>query len=109
MDIGACLQGLHPTVTRTTLHHVNRMATAMVVLTGRVTMLGLSRWAGTGGSSRTGQRFFSTVMPWARLLWVFFRQHLSCPGDGALLVGDAVVATTAGKQTDGLDRFCARL
>ena len=37
----------------------------MLVMTGRVTMLGISRWAGKGGSYRTVQRFFSTVIPWA--------------------------------------------
>jgi len=41
-------------------------------MTGRVTMLGISRWAGKGGSYRTVQRVFSTVMPWAILFWVFF-------------------------------------
>jgi len=30
----------------------------MLVMTGRVTMLGLARWAGKGGSYRTVQRFF---------------------------------------------------
>jgi hypothetical protein len=49
------------------------------------------------------------VMPWATLFWVFFRQHLSCPEEVYLLVGDEVVATKAGKQTYGLDRFFASL
>jgi len=79
------------------------------VMTGRVTMLGLSRWAGKGGSSRTVQRFFSTVIPWAMLFWVFFRQHVYCPGDVYLLVGDEVVVTKAGKLTHGLDRFFSSL
>jgi len=81
----------------------------MVVMTGRVTMLGLSRWAGKGGSYRTVQRFFSTVIPWATLFWVFFRQHVYRPEDTYLLVGDEVVATKAGKHTHGLDRFFASL
>ena len=81
----------------------------MLVMTGRVTMLGLSRWAGPGGSDRTVQRFFSTVIPWATLFWVFFRQHVYCPTDVSLLVGAEVGATKAGKQTHGLDRFFASL
>ena len=76
MDILALLQCLQPTVTRTTLRQFSRIALAMLVMTGRVTMLGLSRWAGQGGSYRTVQRFFSTVIPWATLFWVFFRQHV---------------------------------
>jgi putative transposase len=74
-----------------------------------MTMLGLSRWAGQGGSSRTVQRFFSTVIPWATLFWVFFRQHLYRTEDVYLLAGDAVVVTKAGKTTHGLERFFSRL
>jgi hypothetical protein len=55
------------------------------------------------------QRFFSTVLPWALLFWVFFRQHVYRPGDVYLLVGDEVVVTKAGKTTHGLDRFFASL
>ena len=46
-------------------------------------MLGLSRWTGPGGSYRTVQRFCSTVIPWAMLFWVFFRQHVYGPQDGS--------------------------
>jgi hypothetical protein len=81
----------------------------MIVMTGRVTMLGLSRWAGKGGSYRTVQRFFSTVIPWATLFWVFFRQHVYRPEDVSLVVGEEVVATKAGKHTHGLDRFFSSL
>jgi putative transposase len=109
MDILACLQCLQSTVTRTTLRQCRCIAMAMLVMTGRVTMLGLSRWAGPGGSYRTVQRFFATVMPWATLFWVFFRHHVYRSEDGYLLVGDEVVVTKAGKITHGLDRFFASL
>src|SRR5713101_2539741 len=109
MDIVACLQCLQPTVTRTTLRQCRRIALAMVVMTGRVTMLGLSRWAGPGGSYRTVQRFFATVIPWATLFWVFFRHHVYRSEEVYLLVGDEVVVTKAGKITYGLDRFFASL
>ena len=109
MDIVALLQCLQPAVTKTTRRQCSRIVLAMLVMTGRVTMLGLSRWAGPGGSYRTVQRFFSTVIPWATLFWVFFRQHVYCPADVYLLVGDEVVATKAGKQTHGLDRFFSSL
>jgi len=109
MDILALLQCLQPAVTKTTLRQCSRIALAMLAMTGRVTMLGLSRWAGPGGSYRTVQRFFSTVIPWATLFWVFFRQHVYCPADVYLLVGDEVVATKAGKQTYGVDRFFSSL
>jgi putative transposase len=109
MDILALFQCLQPHVTATTCRQGSRIALAMLVMTGRVTMLGIARWAGTGGSYRTVQRFFSTAIPWAMLLWVFFRQHLYRPGDVYLLAGDEVVVTKAGKTTYGLDRFFASL
>ena len=109
MDTVALCQCLKPYVTATTLRQLSRITFALLVMTGRVTMLGLSRWAGKGGSDRTVQRFFATVIPWAMLFWVFFRQHVYCPEDVYLLAGDAVVVTKAGKHTHGLDRFFASL
>lgn len=80
---------------------LSRIIVALLVITGRITRLGLSRWAGQGGSYGTVQRFFSTVIPWATLFWVCFRQHISCPEDIDLLAGDEVVVTKAGKKTHG--------
>jgi len=88
---------------------LSRIVAALLVMTGRVTMLGISRWAGSGGSYRTVQRFFAQALPWAILFWVFFRQHLYCADEVYLLVGDEVVATKAGKHTHGLDRFFSSL
>src|SRR5216683_5848711 len=109
MDILACLQCLQPIVPRTTLRQCRRIAMALLVMTGRVTMLGLSRWAAPRCSNRTVQRFFATVIPWATLFWVFFRHHVYRSEDVYLLVGDEVVVTKAGKLTYGLDRFLASL
>jgi putative transposase len=39
-------------------------------MTGRVTMLGIARWTEAGGSYRTVQRFFHSVIPWAELFWL---------------------------------------
>ncbi len=105
MDILAVLTCLQPCLTATTICHLSRIIWAMLVITGRVTMLGLSRWAGKGGSYRTVQRFFATAIPWAQVLWLFFRQHLFQADDVYLLAGDEVVVTKAGKHTYGLDRF----
>jgi DDE superfamily endonuclease len=109
VEIVALLHCLQPHVTTTTLRQCNRIAWAMLVMTGRVTMLGISRWAGQGGSYRTVQRFFAQALPWAILFWVFFRQHVYRPQDVYLLVGDEVIVTKAGKATYGLDRFFASL
>ena len=109
VDIGALWQWTRPHVPATTVRQCSRIIVAMVAMPGWVTMLGLSRWAGRGGSYRTVQRFFATVIPWAMLFWVFFRQQVYCPGEVYLLVGDEVVVTKAGKLTYGLDRFFASL
>jgi hypothetical protein len=90
MDILALFQCLQSHVTATILCQLSLMALAMLVLPGRVTMLGLSRWASKGGSYRTVQRFFSQVLPWAMLFWVFFRQHVHRPEEVYLLAGDEV-------------------
>ena len=110
MEIVALLQCLQPYLAHTTLRQLGRIAFAMFVMTGRVTMLGISRWAGKGGSYRTVQRFFYTkAIPWAVLFWTFFRQQLHCKEHVYLLSGDEVVVTKAGHETYGLDRFYASL
>jgi putative transposase len=109
MDIVALLHCLQPYVPATTLRQCNRIVRALLVMTGRITMLGMSRWAGKGGSYRTIQRFFATVIPWGLLFWVFFRHHVYCPGDVYLVAGDDVIVTKAGTCTHGLDRFFASL
>jgi hypothetical protein len=107
LDIVALLQCCRPFVKATTLRQFSKIIVALLAMTGRVTMLGISRWAGQGGSYRTVQRFFSTVLPWAQLFWVFFRQHLQRPDAVYILAGDEVVVSKAGHHTHGLDRFFA--
>jgi hypothetical protein len=100
---------LHPEVTMTTVRQFSRIALALLAMTGRVTMLGISRWTGQGGSYRTVQRFFATLLPWATLFWLFFRSHLFHSDDVYILAGDETVVSKAGKHTYGLDRFFASL
>src|SRR4051794_5030335 len=97
-----CLQ---PELTVTTIRQFSRIALAMLAMTGRVTMRGISRWTGDGGSYRTVQRLFYTALPWASLFWLFFRTHLLRADDVYFLGGDETVVTKAGKHTPGLDRF----
>jgi putative transposase len=92
-------------VSMTTVRQLSRIALALLTMTGRVTMLGIARWTGDGGSYRTLQRFFATALPWAQVLWCFFRQHLFQADDVYLLAGDEVVVPKAGKTTHGLARF----
>ena len=108
-DILSLLQCLLPQVNATTMRQLKQIILAMLAMNGRVTMRGISRWAGIGGSYRTMLRFFHTVIPWATLFWLFFRRHLFRVNEVYLLAGDEVVVTKAGKHTYGLDRFFSGL
>ena len=102
MMVFVCLnQSLHPTA----LRQLMVIAQAMLTMTGRVTMLGLSRWAGKGGSYRTIQRFFNTTVNWSLLQWVLIRTHLWKPGEVMVAAGDDVIVSKSGQCTHGLDRF----
>ena len=109
MDILALLQPIEDSLSKTTLQQMSRVIIAMLAMTGRVTMLGLARWAGQGSSYRTIQRFYNTAIPWAQVFWQFFSQHLFQKEAVYILAGDESVVSKAGKKTYGLDRFFSGL
>ena len=74
-DILTLLQCLVPEIKVTTMRQLNRIILAMLAMSGRVTMLGISRLAGTGGSYRTVIRFFHTVIAWAKVFFVGICSH----------------------------------
>lgn len=81
----------------------------MIAMTGRVTMLGISRWTGKGGSYRSIQRFFNAIIPWSLVFKLFFEAHLSNSEGEHFLVGDECIATKSGKETHGIDHFFSGL
>lgn len=109
MNILALLEILSPVLSKTDIRRMRWIAQSMLSMTGRVTMLGISRWAGKGGSYRTVQRFFNTSIPWLKIFFLFFKQHLFNIKFEYLLAGDESVITKSGKLTFGLDRFYAGL
>lgn len=109
MNIIALIACLAPYVTATTLRQMAVVIAAILAMTGRITMLGISRWTEKGGSYRTVQRLFNTVLPWPLLYWAFFRTQLYQPEAPYILVGDECVVPKAGKHTHGLDRFFSSL
>ena len=109
MNILALLQCIQPTISATNVKRLSRIAIAMIAMTGRVTMLGLSRWIGKGGSYRTVQRFFNALIPWPQVFKLFFQQHLNGSDGEYFLAGDECVATKSGKETHGLDHFFSGL
>ena len=100
-DIMVLLACLSQCLDPTTLGQLRRVAEAMLSMTGRVTMRGLSRWSGQGGSYRTIQRFFNASVNWCHLNWLFLRHHVLDADDVVLMSGDHVVVTKSGKMTYG--------
>ena len=104
-SIVALLQPIAPLLEPTTVRQLSQVLFGMLVISGRLTMLGLSRWTEKGGSYRTIQRLYHSVLPWTALHWAFFRKRLLKPDDEYIIAGDEVVVSKAGKKTHGLDRF----
>jgi hypothetical protein len=109
LDVLALLQCLAPLLPATTLGQFSLIIVAVLAMTGRVTMLGLSRWTEPGGSYRTVQRFFNSALDWGQLHWTLVKTHLLHAQDTYILAGDEVVVTKAGDETHGLDRFFSSL
>jgi putative transposase len=108
-DIMVVLACFSQCVEPTTLRQFGRVIEALLSISGRVTMKGLSRWSDQGGSYRTIQRFFNTSLNWLELNWLLIRHHLWDGDDVALMSGDHVVVTKSGKTMHGLDRFFSSL
>jgi len=104
-EILALLQNIAPLLEKTTFRQLSQVVFGMLVASGRITMLGLSRWTEKGGSYRTIQRLYHSVLCWNALQWLFFRERFLKSEDEYLIAGDEVVVSKAGKKTYGLDRF----
>ena len=63
-EILALLQSIAPLISKTTLRQMSQVIFGMLAASGRITMLGLSRWTEKGGSYRTIQRFYSSELAW---------------------------------------------
>ena len=109
MTILPFLLCLQPTLSHTSLNQLAIICEAIFTLTGRVTMLGISRLTNKGGSYRTIQRFFASSLPWLNIFWLFFQHHIYLSDEIYLLAGDESVVTKAGNHTHGIDRFFASL
>jgi putative transposase len=107
-EIIAILSTLGPHLTPRTLNQLTLVVEALLAMTGRVTMLGLSRWTEKGGSYRTVQRFFKEKIDWPALRWQLVKQHLTGSKEVWLLAGDEVMVTKSGKETHGLGIFFLR-
>ena len=104
-DLSFLLNLLCTHLDRTTGKQLSIIVEAMFTMTGRITMLGISRWSEKGGSYRTIQRFFNRNIPWLTLNWVLFQSILVKNRGVILIAGDATVVTKSGKSTHALGKF----
>jgi hypothetical protein len=104
-EILALLQNIAPLLEKTTFRQLSQVIFGMLVASGRITMLGLSRWTEKGGSYRTIQRLYHSVLSWKAIQWLFFRECFLKLEDEYIIAGDEVIISKAGKKTYGLDRF----
>ncbi|PZN77022.1 MAG: hypothetical protein DM484_15515 [Candidatus Methylumidiphilus alinenensis] len=107
-EIIATLSTLSPHLNKRTMNQLAIVVEAVLAMTGRVTMLGLSRWAEKGGSYRTVQRFFGEKIEWPTLRWQLIKQNVAGAKGVWLMTGDEVVVTKSGKETHGLGIFFLR-
>src|SRR5207302_9565490 len=108
-DIMVLLACVSQSIEPTPFRQLGRVIEAMLSMSGRVTMRGLSRWCGKGGSDRAIQRLFHTSVHWCPLPWLLRRQHVLDADDVVLLSGEHGVVTSAGKTAFGCERMFTSL
>ena len=104
-DILSVFSVLYPHLSTTSVRQFSRVVLGLLAMTGRVTMLNMSRWTSEGGSYRTVQRFFNTLIPWGSVYWVFFTTYLLDRESAYILAGDETIVSKSGQSTYGLSRF----
>ncbi len=105
MNILALISTIEEQINKTTTRQLRQVIGSILSIPGRITMLGLSRWTEKGGSYRTIQRFYNSIIFWKELQWQLIRKNFLLKEGEYLLAGDETVVSKAGKQTFGLDRF----
>jgi putative transposase len=108
-NINLHLQGLKTCLNSKTIAQLMIIITALLSMTGRVTMLGISRWTGEGGSYRTIQRFYNSAIDWKNVQWSLIQKYYLDASDTIIIAGDGTTVTKSGKETFGLDRFYSSL
>jgi hypothetical protein len=108
-EIVALLQNMAPVVCPTVLKQMSHVIYGLLISTGRISMLEISRWTEGGGSYRTIQRWYHSHILWLQVMWILFTSQLWQAGHEYIAAGDEVVIGKAGKETFGLGRFFSSL
>jgi len=104
-DICTLMICLRPLLDTSTYRQLQIVSQTMLAMTGRITMLSISRWAEKGFSYRTAQRFFAKSIPWGALNWAVAKPFLKQYAENIIIAGDATTVTKSGQKTFGLGRF----
>ena len=108
-EIVALLQNILPVVCPTVGKQMSHVIYGLLISSGRITMLELSRWTESGGSYRTIQRWYHSKIRWLQVMWILFTSQLWQAGHEYIAAGDEVVLSKAGQETFGLGRFFSSL
>jgi putative transposase len=108
-EIVALLQNIAPVVSSTVLKQMSQVVYGLLISSGRITMLEISRWTERGGSYRTIQRWYHSKLVWLQILWVLFTSQVWQVDHEYIAAGDEVVFGKAGKETFGIGRFFSGL
>ncbi len=108
-EIVALLQSIAPVVSPTVLKQMSQVIYGLLISSGRITMLEISRWTEGGGSYRTVQRWYHSQMIWLQIMWILFTSQLWKAGHEYIAAGDEVVFGKAGKETHGVGYFFSGL
>jgi putative transposase len=108
-EIVALLQSIAPMVSPTVLKQMSQVINGLLISTGRITMLEISRWTEVGGSYRTIQRWYHSPLIWLQIMWILFTSQLWKAGHEYIAAGDEVVFGKAGKETHGVGYFFSGL
>ena len=103
-QLAITLACISPVLGTTLFNQMNAICSGLLCMTGRITMLGISRWIGKGCSYRTVQRFFQSIICWDKLNWIIIKRQLK-ETSTLVLGGDNTVVTKTGKFTYGIGKF----
>jgi putative transposase len=82
--------------------NLSKIASAILTMNGRVTMLGISRWSDL--SYRTVERFFDREIDWEVISWKLIDEFFD-KDETLILLADETVVTKSGDSTHGLGKF----
>ena len=94
------LECLSQTFSKKIVNLLAIVSQSMLCCKGRITMMGLRRWSGKGGSYCNIQLFYASTVNWLQLNWLFFKAHRLKQEKVSLLTCDETTVTKSGKSTE---------